>query len=102
MLKGHPPTFIDIFKNEAKSKDDGLIQRFQLCAPNPLLPDADEIKNGPKKYCSLSVLFYIIIRINEKKIQYLLSKQAENEFNTIYSKFRNLIKIFIKKDGFIR
>ncbi|RNA03124.1 hypothetical protein BpHYR1_006468, partial [Brachionus plicatilis] len=97
----HPPTFIDLIKNEVNQKDDGLIQRFHLCAPKPSFLNANEIIDAEKPECSLDVLFYIIFKLNEIGTEYILSKEATIEFNQIYSDFKSLIQKEYKKDGFI-
>ncbi|RNA05204.1 hypothetical protein BpHYR1_040782 [Brachionus plicatilis] len=62
---GHPPTFIELIKNEVNSKDDGLIQRFHLCAPDPEFIKDKMIMNAQQPACSLEVLFCIIWKLNE-------------------------------------
>lgn len=88
--------------SEAKQNDDGLIQRFLLSAPDPGFIDWNTISNGSPKCCSLSVLFYLILKLNEKPIRYILEEEANHEFELIFSKYRKYVEYFHDKDGFLR
>ncbi|RNA06021.1 hypothetical protein BpHYR1_048663 [Brachionus plicatilis] len=51
ILFGHPPTFIELLKNDVNQKDDGLKQRLHLCAPKPSVLNANEIIDAEKPEC---------------------------------------------------
>ncbi|RNA24789.1 hypothetical protein BpHYR1_001524 [Brachionus plicatilis] len=100
-LLGHPSLFIGLVTNEAQQNDDGLIQRFLLCAPDPGFIDWNTISNAGPKCCSLSVIFYLILKSNEKPIRYILDEEANHEFELIFSKYRKYVQHFHDKDGFL-
>ena len=58
-FKGHPFQFLDTMKSEKSSRDDGLIQRFMICAPKPVFLTAEDINNAPDIICSLDLLLGI-------------------------------------------
>ncbi|RNA08529.1 hypothetical protein BpHYR1_031578 [Brachionus plicatilis] len=94
-LTRHMSDYINFVRQEKNSRDDGLIQRFHICAPRPIyFKTEDMVKIPPEKYC-LTVLLYIISKLNEIPIQYILEEKATHYFYKIYDSF----KIFAEKFG---
>ena len=100
---GHPAQFIDAMKNEKSSQDDGLIQRFLLCAPNPIFLSAQEINQAPDLICALDNILLFIHHANANMPNiYSLDLDAAAKFNTYFTDFRQIVKNSYHIDCFIR
>ena len=102
VLIGHPTQFIDILKSEKSSKDDGLIQRFLLCAPQPVFPKSKQILDAPVPKASLSCIFMFIKLANKDGLVFTLSKAAEAQFCEYFDDFREVVEQSYQVDSFIR
>ena len=100
--KGHPSAFIEILKSEKLCKDDGLIQRFMICAPKPVFLKAEQINKIKDIDCDLSVMFFVIYLIFKSGLKISLSEEAIELFNLKYTEYRTLVEMFHDEDSFIR
>ncbi|RMZ95548.1 hypothetical protein BpHYR1_019686 [Brachionus plicatilis] len=94
---GHFSDYIDFVRQEKKIKDDGLIQRFHLCAPEPKFYQSEEMMSVPKLKYSLNVLFFIILKMNRLKVNYKLEPKAHELFCTVYDRYKQFCMIFGQK-----
>ena len=101
-LLGHPSSFIRLIREEIENFDDGLLQRFLFCTPEPLLNNLDEIRARPYPEFSMTCILYLVYKLNEKKIVYTFKKEAMDVYDQIYNKFRRIVKEANKVDSFIR
>jgi hypothetical protein len=65
-LLGHPSEFIQMVRKEKTNLDDGMIQRFLLCAPKPVCLKSIEILSCPDPEFDLSLIFFVIKTMNSK------------------------------------
>ena len=100
--KGHPSQFIDILKTERAQKDDGLIQRFIICAPQPSFYKSKDILDAPVQECSLVNIFMFISIANKDNKVYYLSPEAEKLFCRYFDEYRQGVENSYKVDSFIR
>ena len=65
---GHPAQFIEALKLERQSRDDGLMQRFLIIAPQPMFLSAREILESKSisDQCSLKVILYVVHFLQHK------------------------------------
>lgn len=102
-LLGHPSTFIKLIKEERENFDDGLTQRFLICAPKPLLNfTLSQIKSAERPRCSIVCILYTIFRINQDPKFYQLENDSFDEFEIYFNEFRQLISITNNKDAYLR
>ena len=103
MKKGHPYQFIEAFKTERAAKDDGLIQRFLACAPQPSFHSAEEINNSKEITINPVLLFVFIKKVNSKEQNVLtLSEEAKLKFNVYFTNFREIVQKANSSDTFMR
>jgi len=89
-------------KSERSSKDDGLIQRFLLCAPEPVIKRSSEIQNAPEPKAELGCIFMFILLANQENITYSLETKAEEKFCKYFDEFREVVEVAYRVDPFIR
>ena len=101
-LLGHPTSFIRIIREEIENFDDGLLQRFLFCSPDPLLNELDQIRARPQPEFSMTCILYVIYKFNERAQTYIFDSEAIKVYDSIYNKFRKIVKEANKIDSFIR
>jgi hypothetical protein len=78
-LLGHPHIFVKLLSEERNSHDDGLMQRFLICSPEPLLDiTIEEMAATPKPASSLVNLLYLIEQVNQVPLTLFLDKEASS------------------------
>ena len=78
---GHPDAYIKCIQDERANKDDGLIQTFHLCVPQPAFFTPEEIMSADTNYCAIQKVFYAVYIIHKDHFQYKLSEEAALYFN---------------------
>ncbi len=99
---GHPYSYIRCIQEERNFKDDGMMQRFHMCAPEPAYFSANEINQANRNHCSFQKVFYTLSLLHKKPLNYTLNQDAENYFNTLYTEFKLLVKKCNSFDTFLR
>lgn len=100
-MLGHPSVFIRMINEEKDNYDDGLMQRFLICCPKPLLCSFDEIKNTPVPKIPLVKILFVIAELHKAQKEYLLSDKAIDTYGSYYSKFRMFVRKCDTVDGFL-
>ncbi len=99
---GHPDSYIKVIQDERANKDDGMMQRFLLCAPEPAYFTAKEIKTNNQNHCSLEKVFFTVYLIHETNINYSLDEKADELFCTLYTQYKKLVEKCNLCDVFLR
>lgn len=81
--------YIDFVRQERFSRDDGLIQRFHICAPKPVYYKSTEIMSVPAPDISLTVLLFIVHKLNMTPIKYTLDDGAKIVFYEIFDAYKD-------------
>lgn len=101
-LLGHPHEYVRTIYGERMHRQDGLIQRFLVCAPEPAFLNYDDIMNAPSHEFSLSCILYLVCKLNQCPITYTLSPEATVVFKEHYTQFKELLRITNNLDIFLR
>ena len=101
-LAGHPYSFIEMLQRERKTYDDGLMQRFLICAPLPKFFETDILDNIPKRKYSISSILYTIYTLHIDDKQYEMDEEAVKCFKEYFDLNKNLVKLSNNKDIFLR
>ncbi|CAF0844111.1 unnamed protein product [Brachionus calyciflorus] len=79
-LLGHMGDYIDFVRQKKCAKYDGLIQRFHICAPEPIFYKAKEIIKTPVPKYSMTVLLFIVHKLNLNPVTFTLDESATEFF----------------------
>jgi Protein of unknown function (DUF3987) len=101
-MLGHPESYIRNVREERIQKDDGLMQRFLFCAPEPAFYSAEYINTEHERCCAIEKVFCAVYYSHEKGTHYVLSQEAHDLFCDYYSDFKNLVRKTNLNDVFLR
>ena len=74
-MLGHPSIFIRMINEERDNFEDGLMQRFLMACPKPLLQSVKANLKSPKPKISVIKILYLIGELHKTPRQYSLSER---------------------------
>jgi len=98
---GHPRVFIQMVKKEMEKADDGLLQRFLICAPVPVILFSSDIMQCKPVSFDISVIFFIIKKLNQENVMLTLDEEASVKFNEVFDFFKTYIAKFLYDEASI-
>ncbi len=88
---------------ERESKDDGLVQRFLVCCPQPGFYTATEINSSPPLTFSIELVFmFIKLNHSEPDNHINLTEEATDKFKEYFNEFREIVKLANQNSTFLR
>lgn len=100
-LNGHPFYFINLLRSERNSYDDGLFQRFLVCAPKPPYISAAQMRATPKPKITLHCMFYFVHCLHfGQRHNYTFEKAALDIIDIEYDLAKNRVMIANEFDSF--
>ena len=98
-LFGHPGNVIQMVKKKFEKSDDGLLQRFLISAPDPVVLFSTAIMNCKPITFDLSVIFSIAKKLNTEDILLTLDNEASVKFNEVYDFYKTYISKLMYDEG---